>query len=346
MRDLRTEEEIISNWKNGIDKPVVSVCCLTFNHEPYIEDALEGFLIQETDFPFEILIHDDASEDNTANIVRRYQARYPNIIKPIYQTENKYSKGIKINLVYNFSRAKGEYIALCEGDDFWVASDKLKEQITLMKQYPHINISFHPVYQVEGFEFSKAKTLCDYSDVIRQYSPEEVILGGGIFMPTNSLMVKTAILKNLPEWFSTHAPVGDMYIQMIASLGGGAIYMPQKNGAYRTNIPGSWSSMHIKMECQKIEEYANNHIYCFTAFGAENVKFKNEILRALAFELVSCAWNSMKNNCDELAKSLVEKSTSYSECKYINFNQAVLVIFKRNFKILRFLLKLKNRIIA
>lgn len=343
MRNLRTEEEIIASWKGDINKPLVSICCLAFNHESYIEDALEGFLIQETDFPFEILIHDDASIDRTADIIREYETRYPKLIKPIYQIENQYSKGIKVNSVYNFSRARGEYIALCEGDDYWVDKDKIFAQIKLMKQHPAVNISFHPAYQVDGFLLNKDKVLCNYGDEVQIYCPAEVILGGGGFMPTASLIVKTDILQNLPEWFTKYAPVGDMYIQMIASLKGGALFYPQKSGVYRTNIPGSWSTVQKKIACKKLEEYANNHVFCFSAFGTENTTLKKEIDKALAFELVTCGWNSMNNDCNKLARLLVEKSLECSKKKYINFNQFIMVIFKRNLKLLNILVKIKNK---
>ena len=100
-------------------KPPISICCLTYNHEPYIEQCLEGFLMQKVDFPIEILIHDDASTDKTAEIIRKYESKYPEIIKPVYQSENQYSKGISVSRVYQFPRAQGKYIALCEGDDYW-----------------------------------------------------------------------------------------------------------------------------------------------------------------------------------------------------------------------------------
>ncbi|AFJ01907.1 glycosyltransferase [Methylophaga frappieri] len=95
MRNLRSQTEIMASWEGDLSSPVVSICCITYNHDAYIEDALEGFLIQETDFPFEILIHDDASTDRTADIIREYEAAYPNLIKPIYQVENQYSQGKK-----------------------------------------------------------------------------------------------------------------------------------------------------------------------------------------------------------------------------------------------------------
>lgn len=93
LRNLITEEEIMKAWKGDPTRPMVSICCITYNHERYIEDALNGFLIQETEFPFEICIHDDASTDGTADIIRAYEARDPTIIKPIDQKENQWSKG-------------------------------------------------------------------------------------------------------------------------------------------------------------------------------------------------------------------------------------------------------------
>src|SRR6056297_666254 len=119
MKNLPTQQEIMKNWQQDPAAPVVSICCITYNHGPYIEEALQGFLIQETDFPFEILVHDDASTDNTPDIIRRYHKAYPNLIRPVYQTKNHYSRGINPDMAFNQTRARGEYLALCEGDDFW-----------------------------------------------------------------------------------------------------------------------------------------------------------------------------------------------------------------------------------
>ena len=127
------EKSIGKNEDRGNERPLVSICCLAFNHEPYIREALEGFLMQKTDFPIEVLIHDDASTDGTASIIREYEERFPDIIKPIYQTENQYSKGIKnISGIFNFPRAKGKYIAMCEGDDYWTDPYKLQKQIDFL----------------------------------------------------------------------------------------------------------------------------------------------------------------------------------------------------------------------
>lgn len=113
-------------------QPLVSISCITYNHEHFIRDAIEGFLMQETTFPVEILIHDDASTDNTATIVKEYENRHPSLISPIYQTENQYSKGL--NPGYNNrGRAKGKYIALCEGDDYWTDPLKLQKQVEFLE---------------------------------------------------------------------------------------------------------------------------------------------------------------------------------------------------------------------
>src|SRR5690606_15609661 len=107
----------------------VSICCITYNHEPFIRQCLDGFLMQQGDFEYEILIHDDASTDGTTKIIQEYELKYPEIIKPIIQTQNQYSQGVRgINFIYNFPRAKGEYIAMCEGDDYWTDPLKLQKQ--------------------------------------------------------------------------------------------------------------------------------------------------------------------------------------------------------------------------
>jgi len=127
----RTEAEIMANWKQT-DKPLVSVCCTTYNHEKYIQEAIDGFLIQETDFPFEILIRDDCSTDNTPTIIKKYVEKYPNLIFPIFEKENTYSKGVKPMPVL-YKKAKGKYIALCEGDDYWIDSKKLAKQVNFLE---------------------------------------------------------------------------------------------------------------------------------------------------------------------------------------------------------------------
>ena len=101
-----------------MDSPKITVLCLAYNHAPYIKDALEGFVSQKTRFSFEVIVHDDASTDGTADIIREYARRYPEIIKPVFQKENQYSRGVAIGPTFCFPLVRGEYVALCEGDDY------------------------------------------------------------------------------------------------------------------------------------------------------------------------------------------------------------------------------------
>ena len=136
-----TQEQIMQNWNSEI--PLVSISCITYNHEPYIAQALNGFLMQKTSFPFEVLIHDDASTDRTADILREYEKKFPNLIKPIYQKENQYSKGFtSVSATWNFPRAQGKYIALCEGDDYWIDENKLQMQVDFLEKNPEYGLTY------------------------------------------------------------------------------------------------------------------------------------------------------------------------------------------------------------
>lgn len=123
----------------------VSVFCLAYNHEKYIRHTLDGFVMQKTNFKFEVLIHDDASTDSTAAIIREYAELYPDIIKPIYQEKNQYSKGIDIIFSVIYPKIQGKYIAYCEGDDFWTDSLKLQKQYDAMENNPECTICLHRV---------------------------------------------------------------------------------------------------------------------------------------------------------------------------------------------------------
>ncbi len=137
----RTEEDIVRGW--GSPSPaLVSICCTTYNHENYIRDALDSFLVQETDFPFEIIVHDDASRDGTAGILADYVQRYPKLIRTILQSENQYSQGGLISLRFVFPEAKGKYIAICEGDDYWTDKTKLQQQVTFLEENPEYVVTY------------------------------------------------------------------------------------------------------------------------------------------------------------------------------------------------------------
>ena len=121
---------------------IVSICCVTYNHAPFIRQCLDGFLMQKTSFPIEILIHDDCSTDGTTEIIREYEKKYPELMFPIYEDENQYSKGVWVD-GFNYQRAKGKYIAYCEGDDYWTDPLKLQKQVDFMEAHPDYSVCWH-----------------------------------------------------------------------------------------------------------------------------------------------------------------------------------------------------------
>ena len=182
MRNLRTEAEIIATWKSDSNNPVVSICCTTYNHESYVENAIEGFLIQETDFPFEILIRDDFSTDKTAKIVKQYVERYPQLIKPILEKENTFSKGVK-PLLQLYKIAKGEYIAICEGDDYWTDPLKLQKQGDFLEKNDEYVITYT---SVEAF---------DNNGIIENY------IGGTTLDLTREMLQRATPINTLTSCF-------------------------------------------------------------------------------------------------------------------------------------------------
>jgi GNAT superfamily N-acetyltransferase len=128
--------------------PMVVIRCTVYNHEPYLRDCLEGFVMQQTNFPFVAIVHDDASTDGSAAIIREYEEKYPDIIKPIYETENQYSKrdGSLGRIMSAAIEATGaKYVAMCEGDDYWTDPLKLQKQVDFMEANPEYSMCFHKV---------------------------------------------------------------------------------------------------------------------------------------------------------------------------------------------------------
>lgn len=125
--------------------PLVTIRCTVYNHEPFLRQCLDGFVMQETTFPFEAIVHDDASTDGSAAIIREYAERYPDIIKPIYETENQYSKndGSLKRVMESAMNPASKYIAYCEGDDYWTDPNKLQLQVDFLESHPDFFMSCH-----------------------------------------------------------------------------------------------------------------------------------------------------------------------------------------------------------
>lgn len=145
-----------------VENYLVAIQCATYNHEPYIRQCLEGFVMQKTDFKFVAIVHDDASTDGTAAIVREYAEKYPDIIKPIYETENQYSKhdGSISRIIRKAINDTGcKYIAICEGDDYWIDPLKLQRQVDYMENNHNCSLTY---YKVKCFDQELNKVVAIY----------------------------------------------------------------------------------------------------------------------------------------------------------------------------------------
>lgn len=137
-----TKEEIVKNWKGDSDNPLVSIRCIAFNQKNYIEEALDSFLTQKTTFPFEVVVHDDASTDGTDSIIKEYENKFPDIVRGLYETENQYSKHDgSLPKIIN-SALKGKYVAFCEGDDYWLDENKLQKQVDFLESNPDYGLCY------------------------------------------------------------------------------------------------------------------------------------------------------------------------------------------------------------
>jgi glycosyltransferase involved in cell wall biosynthesis len=239
-------------WPEGT-VPVVSIRCITYNHVNFIRDAIEGFLMQETTFPVEILIHDDASTDGTADIVREYQAKYPQLIRTVLQTENQWSKGREASRrarkPFN-DMARGAFIAFCEGDDYWTDPSKLQKQIAILRANPQASGSFHAVSMLNKngdiLEVRPSRpvpsrlTFCDV--VVRNY------------LFTCSLVYRSSAAPAWSPW-SARLPMGDWPLQVNLARSGDLLGIDEDMGCYRRHLGGVWTRMSKREELNAISDF-------------------------------------------------------------------------------------------
>lgn len=221
-------------------KPLVAIQCITYNHESYIRDALEGFVTQKTEFPFVAIVHDDASTDGTALIIREYAEKYPDIIKPIYETENQYSKkdGTLTKILNDAIEALNvKYVALCEGDDYWIDELKLKTQIDFLEN----NLEYGMCYTNSHILKNEKLSSFNVFNGSKSIGIRDMIIAGGGLCPTATIVLRFNIYKDFHKIISP-LPVGDYPLQVYCAYKSEVRYLNIITSVYRFGNNGSWTA--------------------------------------------------------------------------------------------------------
>lgn len=234
-----------------MNNPLVSICCNTFNQEKYIGNAIAGFLMQKTTFPIEIIVHDDASTDGTAAIISGYAKKYPHLIFPILQRENQLSQGIKPLLHYDLPRARGTYIALCEGDDYWTDPHKLQKQVDFLEANPGYGLSHTDVKIYR----QKQNDLIDSHDNLKNLAnqptdlKERILLSRYIIRTPTVVMRRQLMLELLDQdpflFHSGYFRMGDTPLWVELANRSKFHYLPEATAVYRMHGGSASRQTHV-----------------------------------------------------------------------------------------------------
>lgn len=249
---------------------LVSIKCMVYNHEPYLRQCLEGFVMQKTNFRFEAIVHDDASTDGSAAIIREYAEKYPDIIKPIYETENQYSKRDgSLSRIMN-AHMHGKYIAFCEGDDYWTDPLKLQKQVDILEADPNVSMvytAFRTVDPNGDFMprpiYEKYKKISFSGDILCQ------LISSGNFIMTLTTCIRRDVYKSN---IMTQTQIGlDYLLFLTAASMGKAAYLSEETGCYRYSPQSEMNanlsyvkSSYIKAKKYFVKEFLNSGIKSYT----------------------------------------------------------------------------------
>lgn len=222
---------------------MVSIWCLCYNHEDYIARTLDSFLEQETDFPFEIIISDDASTDASADIIRSYAEKYPDIIRPMLLEENVYSTGKNMFATLFFDKTRGKYVAVCEGDDYWTDKSKLQRQVDFLETHPDYSLCVHntTLHYCGGNQPDRL--------LIKKAGDQDIdfatlLSGTSYSYHTSAILCRREVICNPPDFYFVANANGfvDYAIALWSGLNGRVRYLDRPMSLYRINSSeGAWS---------------------------------------------------------------------------------------------------------
>lgn len=273
----------------------VSVYCLAYNHGKYIRKTLEGFVNQKTNFQYEVIVHDDASTDDTADIIKEFSYQYPDIFVPIFQKKNQYSQNVRILYEFIYPKMRGKYVAVCEGDDYWTDVEKLQKQFNVMEKYEEVSICTHAV-QFISEEGKLIDGRCPESGIniteglLKKDEFMRTVLMTGYPFHTSSFFFRKKILdaymKDKPEFYSLF-PTGDFAVLCYAATFGGCYFINNVMSHYRVGAVGSWTER-IKMDKSKICNRYERGINALKGLDEyTNYKYHDDITYAVERDIIT-----------------------------------------------------------
>ncbi|MBR4914630.1 MAG: glycosyltransferase [Clostridiales bacterium] len=310
-----------------MDEITVSIICVTYCHEKYLRKTLDGFLSQKTDFKFEILVHDDASGDDTPNIMREYEQKYPDIVRAVYQKENKYSKGVRITDEILLPMVRGKYMAFCEGDDYWCDENKLQKQVDFLESHPDYTVCVH---NTRNIYLKSGKTEIPYGDKEKDLTLEDVVRCGSQSFHYSSQLVRTDFYKKLPAFATMTVMVEDYPDSIYYVLDGKVFYMPEIMSVHIIGTETSWTRTILPFHETRAQFYQDNVDMLKAANEYSDHKYDDLFTEAIEFN----EYNILQSKQDY--KSLVKVKKYYKREMFI-----VRVIY-RLFSWFPFLIKISN----
>ena len=322
--------------RNSNQKPLVSVISKAYNHEPYIRDCLEGFLMQKTTFPVEYIIHDDASTDHTADIIREYYEKRPDLFHVIIERENQYSQH-KVITHPLFLMAQGKYIALCEGDDYWTDPLKLQKQSDFMETHPDYSLCCHNAIIWNMKNNNQHPFYEDYPEC--DFSIEYILTNRDGLIRTGSMFFRSELVTVLLK-YREKCHVGDLPLAICMAKNGKIHFHKEIMSIYRICSKGSWTEKSTDISHQYYD--INSRVKWFdhirTLVGCDNA-IDTRISRDILFvNMYEANYKSFKNRYSLI---LYKRLPMFGRFLFICF---YVVIFIYSFIRLPLLFKVSKRL--
>lgn len=328
----------------------VSICTLTYNHAPYLKEYFDGILIQKTNFRFDVIINDDCSTDGTKEILLEYAQKYPDLIKPVIQAENRYSKGDRGFFVkYCFPRCRGKYVAFCEGDDCWTDPYKLQKQIDYLESHPecvlvHTDLSVQDVNTGE-MEHFKWKRLWNYNQIERDWGDKLVslILQGKYSVQTLTVCARMNVVRQVyeeyPELIDKKLLMGDTPLWMALAKKGTFHFIPEETACYHVI---SESATHSKNYSNVINFYVSclYMVKKLSALFSITDKEKDAAIQAYIYFLMKDIYTDKREYRQEVEERILKGRSLCSSNKLLLSTIDSHIVVKR---VILFYVKVLNR---